>query len=121
MSSGLKYDSVVALRYIGAVPAAGEQLGMTMTGPSRRPRPNKPRRVAREDIVTIEKAKQWLALLGKVLIAACIIIGLWAAGTWFTHYLRHSPAFAIETIDIQGNQRLSRDDVLRAAGGQATV
>jgi len=114
----LKYDNALALRYIGAVAAAGQQIGITLGRPTRRPRSNKPRRAPRPDIVTIEQAKRWLAWLGKALMVACVIAAVWAASQWFIHYLRHSPAFAVETIDLRGNQRLSRDEVLRAAGIQ---
>ncbi|MCB9709340.1 MAG: FtsQ-type POTRA domain-containing protein [Myxococcales bacterium] len=94
-------------------------IGFTVAGGSRsrgRPRPNKTRRPPRDDLAMVLSVKRWLGWLAKGLIGALLIYGLYVAGQWSLHYVRHSPAFAIETLELRGPQRLTRHEVLRAAG-----
>ncbi len=94
-------------------------MGIAVAGGSRssgRPRPNQTRRPAGDDVAMVERVKHWLTWFAKALLGALLIYGLYVVGQWSVHYVRHSPAFAIETIELKGPKRLSREAVLRAAG-----
>jgi len=57
------------------------------------------------------------ALIFARIVGACMAIaGLWAVGRLLQHHLTNSPAFAIETIEIEGLSRVERAELLEASG-----
>lgn len=52
----------------------------------------------------------------KALVVVAVIAGSVALGRLVERHVRTSPAFAIKTIDLEGTERLTRDEVLEAAG-----
>jgi cell division protein FtsQ len=47
---------------------------------------------------------------------AAVLLCLWYVGDLAEHQLRSAPAFAIRTLDVQGNVRLTRADIERLGG-----
>ncbi|MFT3921276.1 MAG: FtsQ-type POTRA domain-containing protein [Myxococcales bacterium] len=52
----------------------------------------------------------------RVLGGVVAVAGLWSVGRLLQHHLTNSPAFAIETIEIEGTSRVERAELLEAAG-----
>jgi cell division protein FtsQ len=53
---------------------------------------------------------------GRALVLGAVTAGAVATGRLLERHVRNSAAFATTTIDVTGNSRLSRDEVLAAAG-----
>ena len=60
--------------------------------------------------------KRALGLLWRTSVALVIISGLVSVSQLVERHLHASPSFAIDTIVVTGNQRLSRDAVIEASG-----
>ena len=58
----------------------------------------------------------WLRWLARLVFVAACVAGLWAAGTLLRRHALTSPYFAVTEIELGGNERLSREDLLAAAG-----
>ena len=63
-----------------------------------------------------DRIKQGLWLLVRLALASALAAGLVSGSRLVEHYLHASPKFAIEQIEVQGNQRLTRDVIIEAAG-----
>ncbi len=57
-----------------------------------------------------------VVFLGKLLLVALALGGVGAGGKLVERHVRTSPAFATRTLTIEGNERLTNDEVLRSAG-----
>lgn len=57
-----------------------------------------------------------LLWLGRVVVLAAVTAGAVAAGRLLERHVRSAPAFATTHVDVSGNGRLSRDQVLAMAG-----
>jgi len=56
------------------------------------------------------------ANVGKLALVVLMLLAAGATGRLVEKYVRTSPAFAIRTLTVEGATRLSRDEVIRAAG-----
>jgi len=60
---------------------------------------------------------QWLALSAKMVAGLVLIVGAVGALAWGVHrYAQTTPRFAVSNVEIEGTERLGREDVLGAAG-----
>ncbi len=62
------------------------------------------------------RLKRPALILARVLGACMAVAGLWSVGRLLQHHLTNSPAFAIETIEIEGLSRVERAELLEASG-----
>lgn len=66
--------------------------------------------------VDLSRARSVASHLGKFAVVALMLAAAGATGRLVERYVRTSPAFAIRSLSIDGASRLSRDEVVRAAG-----
>jgi cell division protein FtsQ len=66
--------------------------------------------------VGVAWARRVFALLLRVLVAAAVVAGVVAVSRLVERHLHASPSFAIEHIEVRGNQQLSREAVIEGAG-----
>jgi cell division protein FtsQ len=64
----------------------------------------------------LERAQKPLLFTGKLALVAITVVGIGAVGQLGERHVRTSPAFAARTITVEGQERLSEEDILRAAG-----
>lgn len=65
---------------------------------------------------TTKRFSRPLGVLLKIVVGCAILAGAVALGRLLQHHLQTSPAFAIESIDVQGLSRMERPELLDAAG-----
>jgi cell division protein FtsQ len=55
-------------------------------------------------------------MVGRIALVVSVVAGAFAVGELVQRHLRTSPAFAAETLELRGNDRLDRTEVLKASG-----
>jgi cell division protein FtsQ len=66
--------------------------------------------------VGVAWARRLFRLLLRVLVAAAVVAGVVAVSRLVERHVHASPSFAVEQIEVRGNQQLSREAVIEAAG-----
>ena len=61
-------------------------------------------------------ARRPARIAGKLALGVFLVVGLLATGRLVERHVRTSPAFATQTAEVEGNERLTVEEVLEAAG-----
>lgn len=102
--------------------------GRVAPPPNRRVRPKPgaspveapPKRTLRERLASARgfgaRLRRPVELIARVVLVLVVGVGAVALGRLVERHVRTSPAFAVETIALDGHVRLSREDILERAG-----
>ncbi len=66
--------------------------------------------------VAFERARRPLALLARATVALALVLGSLALARVLDRYVRHAPEFAIATLEVEGESRLTEAEVTACAG-----